>query len=110
MSVVVALLNTVGFLVVGIGDDVERLKPEPEAYLKALDALALPAESALAVEDSAIGLRAARAAGLATPVVTNGYTAGQDFTGAAGVRPGFDIPDQLLADDSRAVHRGWWAA
>ncbi|WP_082946109.1 HAD-IA family hydrolase [Mycobacterium sp. E1747] len=96
--------------VIVTGDDVERLKPEPEAYLNALDALALPAESALAVEDSAIGLRAARAAGLATLVVTNGYTVGQDFTGAAAVRPGFDSPGQLLADDCRAIHRNWWAS
>lgn len=96
--------------VIVTGDDVGVLKPDPEAYLKALDGLALPAEAVLAVEDSAIGLRAARAAGLAALVVTNGYTVGQDFTGAAAVRSAFDAPGQLLAGDCRAVHRRWWAA
>ena len=96
--------------VIVTGDDVGLLKPDPEAYLKTLDGLALSAESALAVEDSAIGLRAARAAGLAALLVTNGYTVEQDFTGAAAVRSAFDTPGQLLADDCRAVHRRWWAA
>ncbi len=91
------------------GDDVDRLKPDPEVYHRALDALALPPEDVLVVEDSEIGLRAARAAGLATLVVSNGYTADQDFTGAAAVLPGFDAPGQLSAVDCRAVHATWWA-
>jgi HAD superfamily hydrolase (TIGR01509 family) len=95
--------------VIVTGDDVDRLKPDPEAYVTALQRLALPPESVLAVEDSAIGLRAARSAGLATLVVTNGYTVDQDFTGAAAVRPGFDQPGQLLAEGCREVHRRWWA-
>lgn len=89
--------------VIVTGDDVERLKPDPEAYLTAVDRLGLAPEEVLAVEDSAVGLRAALAAGLATLVVTNGYTVDQDFTGAAAVRPGFDTPEQLSAADCRAV-------
>ncbi|RUP04988.1 MAG: HAD family hydrolase [Mycobacterium sp.] len=96
--------------VIVTGDDVDRLKPDPEAYLTALDRLGLPAEDVLAVEDSSIGLRAARGAGLATLVVTNGYTVDQDFTGAAAVRTGFDQPGQLLAQGCREVHGQWWAA
>lgn len=96
--------------VIVTGDDVVRLKPDPEAYLTTLDRLALPPEDVFAVEDSAIGLRAARSAGLATLVVTNGYTVGQDFTGAAAVRSGFDRPKQLLADGCRDLHERWWAA
>jgi HAD superfamily hydrolase (TIGR01509 family) len=95
--------------VIVTGDDVVRLKPDPEAYLTALDRLVLPPENVLAVEDSAIGLRAARTAGLATLVVTNGYTVDQDFTGAAAVRSGFDRPGQLLADGCRDLHERWWA-
>lgn len=91
------------------GDDVERLKPDPESYLTALGRLALRPDDVLAVEDSAIGLRAARSAGLATLVVTNDYTVGQDFTGAAAVRSGFDRPGQLLTEGCREVHRQWWA-
>lgn len=95
--------------VVVTGDDVAELKPDPEVYLRALEALRLPATDALAVEDSAVGLRAATAAGLATVVVTNGYTEGQDFAAAAAVLPGYDVPEPLRAQRCRALHRGWWA-
>src|SRR5262249_36126931 len=39
------------------GDDVSRLKPDPEVYIRALERLDLPAENALAIEDSEVGLR-----------------------------------------------------
>ncbi|MDN5859707.1 MAG: HAD-IA family hydrolase [Pseudonocardia sp.] len=94
--------------VVVTGDDVAELKPHPEVYRRALAELGLPAAEALAVEDSAIGLRAAVAAGLATIVVTNGYTADQDFAGAAAVLSGYDGPEPLRARDCRALHRAWW--
>jgi HAD superfamily hydrolase (TIGR01509 family) len=87
------------------GDDVAELKPHPEVYLRALAALDVTAHQALAVEDSAIGLRAATAAGLATVVVSNDYTAGQDFTGAVEVRPGFDGPERLDAARCVRLHR-----
>ncbi len=90
------------------GDDVSRLKPDPQVYRRALAQLELPARSAMAVEDSEVGLRAAVGAGLATMVVTNGYTVGQDFTGAALVRPGFDGADPVRAQTCREMHRRWW--
>ena len=62
--------------------DCTRLKPDPELYLKALDRLGCPLDGTVAVEDSALGLRAAKAAGLACVVVRNGYTRRQDFAGA----------------------------
>jgi HAD superfamily hydrolase (TIGR01509 family) len=93
--------------IVVTGDDVAELKPDPEVYLRALAGLGLPAAEALAVEDSAVGLRAATAAGLATVVVTNGYTADQDFAGAAAVLSGYDGPEPLRAEWCRALHR-WW--
>lgn len=77
------------FDVVVTGDDVENLKPAPDAYLQALDRLGLPPDETLAVEDSAPGLAAARAAGLACLVVANDYTRDGDFTGAAAVLDGF---------------------
>ena len=46
------------------GEDVERKKPHPAAYLQALQRLELPAAAALAVEDSGNGVAAAVAAGL----------------------------------------------
>ncbi len=86
------------------GDEVSRGKPDPEVYLRALDELDLAPESVLAVEDSQPGLRAARRAGLATVVVTNDYTAGQDFTGAAAVFDGFDGRTPLGTDGCRQAH------
>ncbi|MDQ4115543.1 MAG: HAD-IA family hydrolase, partial [Actinomycetota bacterium] len=74
------------------GDDVDRLKPDPQAYRLALRRLGLPPCMAVAVEDSGPGLKAARAAGLATVVVTNDYTRDHDLTGAAMVRESFDRP------------------
>ncbi|HTF54069.1 MAG TPA: HAD-IA family hydrolase [Pseudonocardia sp.] len=90
------------------GDAVTELKPDPEVYLRALGELGVDARDALAVEDSEVGLRSATAAGLATVVVTNGYTAGGDFSGAAEVRPGFDGPAPMRAAHCVAVHRSWW--
>jgi beta-phosphoglucomutase-like phosphatase (HAD superfamily) len=90
------------------GDDVSRLKPDPEVYLRALDLLGLSPQNALAIEDSALGLRASTAAGLATIVVSNDYTADDDFTGAALVRRGFDGVDPLVASSCLRTHRHWW--
>jgi len=45
-------------------EDVAAVKPDPEGYLLALERLRLPAEAVVALEDSATGLQAARAAGL----------------------------------------------
>ncbi len=77
------------FAVIVTGSDVPALKPDPAAYTEALRRLGVPAARALAVEDSANGLRAALAAGLGCVVDTNDYTCGQDFGGAAAVYPGF---------------------
>ncbi|MGB4065238.1 MAG: HAD family hydrolase [Azonexus sp.] len=70
------------FEVIGAGDIVPNKKPAPDIYRWVLDHLALPAENCLAIEDSANGLRAARAAGLRCLVTPNDYTAGEDFSGA----------------------------
>ena len=45
-------------------DDVENCKPDPEIYQKALQKLDLPPEQCLVVEDSSIGIAAAKAAGI----------------------------------------------
>lgn len=63
-------------------DQVTKPKPAPDPYLEACRRLgADPAES-WAVEDSAPGLAAARAAGLRTVAVPGPITAGQDFSSA----------------------------
>jgi len=57
-------------------------KPAPDVYLAALAALGLAGADCLAFEDSANGLRAARAAGIPAIVTPTAWTRGQDVTGA----------------------------
>jgi HAD superfamily hydrolase (TIGR01509 family) len=52
------------FDVVIIGAELARSKPHPDPYLAAIDALALDAARTVAIEDSATGIAAARAARL----------------------------------------------
>lgn len=47
-------------------DDVDRHKPDPQPYRKAADRIGVPAAGCSAVEDTAIGLAAANAAGMFT--------------------------------------------
>jgi HAD superfamily hydrolase (TIGR01509 family) len=82
------------FASVRTGEDVARKKPDPEVYRLALGDLGFASSECLAFEDSANGLRAATAAGLATIVTPSLYTAGEDFIGAACVMEdltGFDV-------------------
>jgi HAD superfamily hydrolase (TIGR01509 family) len=46
------------------GDEVKRIKPDPEIYLQAVMKLKQSPQDCFAVEDSPIGMQAARAAGL----------------------------------------------
>ena len=78
-------------------------KPHPQVYLQMLDAMQLPASHCLAFEDSSNGLRAATAAGLATIVTPNPFTAHHDFRTALKV-----LPDLGRADLNRL--RQWHAA
>jgi HAD superfamily hydrolase (TIGR01509 family) len=56
-------------------DDVSRGKPDPLPYLTALDRLGIPAEQAIAFEDSPSGMQAAKGAGLFSFGVLTGMTA-----------------------------------
>ena len=69
------------------GDDVPNKKPAPDAYLRVLELLGVPAEAAIAFEDSRNGLVSALGAGLRVVVTPSIYTGGEDFTGAACVLP-----------------------
>jgi len=60
-------------------EDVSRTKPDPELYLKALERLAVTPTEAIAFEDSANGIRAAKAAGIFCVAVPNALTADMDL-------------------------------
>ena len=58
------------------GDDVQRKKPDPEAYQLALRHLKLPTAEVLAIEDSPQGLMAANGAGLEVVITTDNWSGG----------------------------------
>jgi len=55
-------------------DDVERVKPDPALYLRALDKLGVHADEAIVFEDSPNGALAARRAGIFCVIVPNTLT------------------------------------
>lgn len=63
-------------------NDVPRVKPHPDLYLRALERAGVDASRAIAVEDSPNGLTAAKAAGLFCVAVPGPMTLGLDFTTA----------------------------
>lgn len=67
------------------GDVVPRKKPDPAIYLLAADTLGIEPSSCVVVEDSAIGLAAAKSAGMKCIVTKSGYTAEEDFLMADAV-------------------------
>lgn len=62
-------------------DDVARVKPAPDLFLRAAAALRLPPAEILVIEDSANGLRAANAARMRCLMVPNEITRGQNLAG-----------------------------
>ena len=67
--------------------DYARVKPHPDPDLEAIARAGVPPEACLAIEDSARGLEAARAAGVRCVVVPTRLTRGSDFSGAHAVVP-----------------------
>lgn len=75
--------GTCYFETIAAGDAVARKKPSPEIYLHVLRVLNLRGAACLALEDSQLGLRAARLAEIPALITFSNYTRGEDFTGAA---------------------------
>jgi HAD superfamily hydrolase (TIGR01509 family) len=67
------------------GDAVARKKPDPAIYTLAASRLGLDPSRTVVVEDSHIGLSAARAAGMRCVVTKSAYTADEDFSGADAI-------------------------
>ncbi|KAK2443021.1 bifunctional riboflavin kinase/FMN phosphatase [Trifolium repens] len=67
------------------GDVVPRKKPDPAIYLLAASTLSVEPSRCVVVEDSAIGLAAAKGAGMKCIVTKSGYTADEDFLNADAV-------------------------
>ena len=99
-----ASLHLDSFECVVCRDDVDRAKPYPDLYLAATGCLRVRPEEAIALEDSANGIAAAKAAGLTCVAVPNEMTEDLDLSAAdLRLRSLDEMPlDQLLDRLSRA--------
>ncbi len=84
------------FSAIATGDVVPSKKPAPDIYNLALEMLGTPPERAVAFEDSAIGVRAAKAAGLFTVATPTLWSIGQNFSSADLVLTSLADPDKPL--------------
>lgn len=95
-----AVLDAAGlrarFEVIITKEDVTRTKPDPEPYLRSLERMRLEAGSAIALEDSPSGLRAAIAAGLPCIAVGHRRQRGEWSVGARDYIDGFRSPQRVL--------------
>jgi HAD superfamily hydrolase (TIGR01509 family) len=89
------------FEVVVTGEDVPRKKPAADVYVAAMSAMRLRAGQAIAVEESAIGVRSAKAAGLFTVAIPSSWTRQEDFGGADLVCESLGDPDAPLGESAR---------
>jgi len=84
------------------GDAVQRKKPAPDVYNLAAEKMSLDKGECVVIEDSGIGCKAAKAAGMACLVTTSTYTAEEDFTGANRIVP--ELAEAAIGlDDLRAL-------
>ena len=103
-NVTALLSNTLGedsldwFEVIGAGDIVPKKKPGPDIYEYVLEKMKLSPEQCLAFEDSRNGILSSLGAGLKTLITYNGYTADDDFGGAALVIDHLGDPDRPSAE------------
>ncbi|MDB5970757.1 MAG: Haloacid dehalogenase superfamily, subfamily variant 3 with third motif having or [Hydrocarboniphaga sp.] len=89
------------------GADVATKKPSPESYLRALSQLNLQPGQCIALEDSAMGLKAATAAGITTIITRNENTLDDDFSSASLVLDGLGEPESPVAAIRGKLEGGW---
>ena len=70
------------FSAISTPEEYAKNKPAPDLYINALKKLSLKPHQAIAIEDSEIGLKSAKAAKIKTIVVPSIYTQGSDFSNA----------------------------
>ena len=87
------------FAAVVSGSEIKRLKPEPDVYVETLRQLGLDANECLAFEDSANGISAAQAAGLAVIATPTWYSL------AEALPPAF-VTLEHLGDPEKPLPKG----
>lgn len=96
------------FDAISTGDVVTRKKPAPDIYRHALAVLGLSAGECVAIEDSELGVRAAKAAGLFTVAVPTRWTSDQNFMTADLVLPSLGDPQRPLDRRAEQVIGAKW--
>ena len=92
------------FSAIATGDIVARKKPAPDIYKVALEMLSVMPDQAIAFEDSELGVRSAKSAGLYTVATPSLWTIGQDFSRADLVLTSLADPDKpLYATDEQRI-------
>ncbi len=76
------------FAAVVCGDHVAHKKPDPEVYARTLQALAIAADQAVAIEDSPAGVAAATALGIPVIATRSFFFSRECFDGALASGPG----------------------
>jgi HAD superfamily hydrolase (TIGR01509 family) len=92
------------FDAVRTAEHVKAVKPAPDIYLAAAEALGVKPADCVAFEDSLNGLRAAKAAGMRCYAVPNFATRGLDFSEADGIFA--SLADVLLHELGVSARRG----
>ncbi|WP_201492849.1 HAD-IA family hydrolase [Rubrivivax sp. A210] len=80
------------FAAVACGEDAAAKKPDPLVYRLVLQRLDLMPDEAFAIEDSPVGLAAARGAGIECGITASVFFADACFDGAAWVRADLETP------------------
>mmetsp|Transcript_18043 Transcript_18043/g.38997 ORF Transcript_18043/g.38997 Transcript_18043/m.38997 type:complete len:311 (-) Transcript_18043:426-1358(-) len=62
-----------------LGDDVSKLKPDPLIYVTAAEKLGISVERCVVIEDSIVGLKAAKGAGMRCIITYTASTENEDF-------------------------------
>ena len=65
------LLNE--FEIIVSADDIEKAKPEPDIFIKAMQKLDVTPEKSIVIEDSIMGVQAAKKSGAYTIAITSTY-------------------------------------
>ncbi len=101
-AIVTGYLADINFNPVLAGDIVKRKKPDPEIYRLAIERAAVKPHEAIVVEDSEIGIAAAKAAGLRVVATASAYTLEEDLSAADLVVTSLgELPDA----PARVIHK-----
>jgi len=102
-----ARLGLDGWDCVRCREDVARSKPAPDVYLAVLECLDVAPAEAVAVEDSGVGVEAAKRAGMHCVAVPSALTMGHDFSradlvlGSLAELPFAELPARLAGQTSQ---------